>query len=617
MGRLTGGFLYYVDCKHRSLAYANIKTAFGSVFSPREIKKITRRFYRNFGQNIIELFLLPKIDKEYLRHYVTMSGKENVTEAFKHGKGVILMAFHAGSWELSNTICADFVRPFSIIFREQRLPRLNRLLNSYRLRNGCNLIQRNNQTRGIVEALMDNQGIGMTIDQGGARGILVKFFGRNASMATGALRLGLKYGVKILPAFYTRINGPYQKVIIDKPFELVSTGDKDRDIQVNLQELVHVFERLISQYPHEYLWTYKIWKYSAERNVLVLSDNKAGHLRQSQTAVGILEELFKEKGIKANITTLKVEFKTSFARHFLSLSTCFSGKYSCQGCLWCLNKSLKNDTYNELIKIKPDIIISAGASLSPVSYLLSKENRAKSVVLMRPSLLGVKNFDLVIMPQHDRPPKRKNVCVTEGALNLIGQEYLGSKAEEFKKLLTAGCQLSKDPVGLLIGGDTKNFHLDEKTISTVLTQIKMASGELGIDILATTSRRTPDPVEKIVRDELSGFERCKKLVIASLDNPLCTIGGILSLSSIAVVSPESISMISEAVASAAYVVVFDSQKLDRKHKDFLGLFARKGYIYLIDPVELSGVIKQILKKKPAKSLIKDRMSVKEALRKIL
>ena len=219
LARRIGGLLYYLDYKHRAVAYSNIKTAFGAKLSPKQLARLTREFYRNFGQNLIEVFFIPMVNKKYIEKYISFEGLQYVDEAFKKKKGVILLGVHAGSWELSNIICANLGFSFSVFVREQKFTRLNALLNSYRRQKGCKLIERQNQTRQLIEALKNNEAIGLTADQGGSLGELVTFFGKDASMATGALKLALKYDSVILPAYYTRVKGPYIKTVIDRPLK--------------------------------------------------------------------------------------------------------------------------------------------------------------------------------------------------------------------------------------------------------------------------------------------------------------------------------------------------------------------------------------------------------------
>lgn len=623
LGRRLGDLLYYFDVKHKAVAYANIKTAFGAKLTPGQLSTLTREFYRSLGESLMEVFFIPLVDKEYINRHVSIEGFEVINETLKSGKGLILLGVHSGSWELSNIISANFGLTFSIFVRDQRHPRLNNLLNSYRIQRGCKIIQRTNQTRHLIEALKNNEAIGMTIDQGGRTGCPVTFFGKTASMASGAVRLALKFDTPIVPAFYTRIKGPFIKVILEPPVKIKKTGNKEVDMRDNVQEIVSIFERHINKYPKDYLWSYKIWKHSNHRDILILDDARTGHLRQSQAVAGLISDYLKERQIDSSIFIQDVKFRNFFSKNALILSSCFAGKYHCQGCLWCLRTFLERKNYKSLISRKADIIISCGSSVACVNYVLSRENQAKSIVVTRPSILSTKRFDLVVMPRHDQPPKRKNVVVTEGALNLIDEQYLDNCVSEMayriskendKRLAISDKQVI---IGLLIGGDTKNFRLTKEKILEVISQIKSASEKLNADILATTSRRTSKEAEGLLKKELQDYPRCKLLVIANEKNIPEAVGGILGLSSVVIASPESISMVSEAVSSKKYVLVFQESGLNRKHRIFIDYFAKNRYIYLSNGFDLSERIQDVLSRKPKISILKDNRVVMQALSRIL
>ena len=72
LGSLLGDLFYLLDFKHRAVAYNNIKVAFAGKLASCGINRLTRRFYRSFGQNFIEMFFLPKLDKEYIEKYIPL-----------------------------------------------------------------------------------------------------------------------------------------------------------------------------------------------------------------------------------------------------------------------------------------------------------------------------------------------------------------------------------------------------------------------------------------------------------------------------------------------------------------------------------------------------------------
>jgi len=192
LGTRAGDLLYYLNPKLKAKAYANIKTALTETQGPGELSKITRHFFRNFGQNLAEIFFIPSINKDYINKYINISGLENINAALRRGKGIILLSVHAGSWELSNIIASHLGFPFKVLVRQQsKFRRVEKLLNSYRRERNSQIVQRSNQTRLLIESIKNNEAIGMTFDQGGRTGTAVKFFGKEASMASGAIKLAL------------------------------------------------------------------------------------------------------------------------------------------------------------------------------------------------------------------------------------------------------------------------------------------------------------------------------------------------------------------------------------------------------------------------------------------
>jgi len=618
LGRRIGDLIYYFDAKHRTLVFANLKKALGKEMDSGKLYGIVKSFYRKYGQNMIDIFLLPAADIKFIKKYMTVAGRENIDEAFRRGKGVILLAVHAGSWELSNAVCASLGFKFSFFIRQQKWPRLNELLNSYRKQRGCRIIEKEGQLRYLIEALKNNEAVGMTIDQGGKLGSLVDFFGADASIPTGAVRLALKYNSTILPVYYVRHMSSYNKVIIDEPFEITRTGNLEMDVLANTQNLLKVYESWIRDYPDEYLWTYKVWKYSKSRQILVLTDGKTGHLRQSQALARTATEVLEGKGKKVTLNFKEVKFKSNSAKNIFIFKSLFFCKYTNKFKLRALKDALEPDCYNELMAQPADIVISAGSSTALINSVLADINLAKALVIMCPPFyLGAGAFDLIIAPGHDNPPKIKKVAITQGALNLINDEYLKAESESLSKDLNKGVEsFGTNNIGFLIGGDTKDFHLDKGLITDIILQLKKISVGSGNGLLISTSRRTSGEIEELFKSQLANFEKTKLLIIANEFNSPHAVGGILALSEIVIVSPESISMVSEAASSGKCVVVFDS-KVSPKHRRFLNQMHRSGYIYLVKPADLSVFLNNIKTQGSKTKVLKDNLTTREELNKIL
>lgn len=626
IGRRLGDLAWCFDLKHRLRAYSHIKTAFGSERTPGQLRGICRDFYRSFGENAAEMLLIPKMDRDYIRRNVRIHGLEHVQEAFGRGKGVILVAMHAGGWEIANIICASLGFPFSMFVREQKWPRVEKLLNAYRCQKGCRLIKREDEVRQLLRVLKANEATVLTIDQGGKNGTNVSFLGKDASMASGAVRLALKYDAALVPVFPVRVKNSRVDFYVEPAFTLSRSGDEKRDLQDNLQALVRIFEGFIRRWPQSYLWTYRIWKYARQKEVLIISDGKAGHLRQSQALAAEVCAFYRasqqRRAERAQVRTVTLAYRHPLGRAAMAAAGCLSGKYICQGCLRCLEALLAPSCFRELTAVSADVVISAGSAAAPVNYLIARENQAKSLVVMRPALQPLNRFDAVIMPRHDlvnrtRPRLPGNVLVVDGALNLIDEAYLRDNLAALQR----GCGYlgpqSRPVIGILLGGESAHFSLTPRLAERVLRQVKAAAEAIDADVLVTTSRRTSVATEQAVKREMAGYGRCKLLIIANEKNYPFAVGGILAASDIAVVSPESISMVSEAASSKAYTLVFAGGRQGRRHEAFLEGFSRRGFIALEQPEALSSRIENIWYNRPHLMRPDNRSRIQQLLGRIL
>lgn len=627
VGKVVGLLAYYFDMKRRRLAHSNIKKAFSGTKSPKEIKVITKKMFLEYGQNLIELLRMSSMDSVKFSKYVKIEGMENIKESRSLGKGVILLAMHFGSWEMASLFCAMFDYPYKVIVKPQtKHSKLDELLNSYRECGGSIVLSRGMGTRDFVKSLKSNEVIGMVVDQGGRDGTLIPFFGRNASMSVGAIRMGLKLGVPICFSIIIREKGPYHKMIIHKPFDLVETKDVDADVYTNLKNVCRLMEKYIDQNPSSYMWFHKIWKYSDEANISILSDGKTGHLRQSQIVAGKIKQALEERSISGKVRIVDVAFKNRFLSKAFSLLSATVHPFFFHGRLSILRFFLKEESYTDISGIKTDFVVSCGSSVSGVNNLVSRDYDAKSIAILNPGLLSKKRFDLVFLPQHDIKDKKRyrdNITVTKAAPNLINPQYIKEQADLLLQRFSYLKDKVRPKIGVFIGGDSKDMYLNEQRVKVLVRQIKEAANELKAEILLTTSRRTPENVESLLQRELKKDPICPLLILASKDNVPEAVGGILGLSDVVVVSGDSISMVSEAASSGKRTVVFFPEfrkrmfKKKNKHEMFVDKLNAEGYILASDIKNVGDSIYNMAKDKIQNRMLDDSERILNAVRLVI
>jgi len=618
IGRRVGELFAIFNRKRYKIAYANLKAAFGSKYSPKELKRILKRTYANIGQGAVEVFLLPKLDDRYIKKYIKFENFHFAEEALKKGKGFIFLTAHFGTWEISHSALPSIGFAFKPITREQKPYLVNELLNSFRESKGCKILMKGPAVREAIRTLRSNGIVGMIADQdAGKSGIFIKFFNRMASSPRGVMEIALKTGAAIIPGFAIRENGPYVTIKCFKPIELTERGSKEETIKGGFRQYASILEKLIEEYPDQWLWQHRRWKSSPNRDIIILNDGRTGHLRQSEAVLKKIEEIWQKKGylaedIRSRVIDLKC--RKGLCGQLLNLGSNLCHSY-CQGCMNCLRFCLKSDDYSSLMANYGDIIISCGSSIAPVNLLLSRENNAKSIVIMKPPLISLKKFDLAIIAKHDNPPKRENVVVTEGALNVVEKQHL---ERCINKAVDRIGSLRDRVIGLLIGGNTKDSYIDKASISSLLDSLIKVAKERDCDILLTTSRRTSKEAEDLIKAKLNDMDRCKLLVIANEANMEGAVEAILGLSDIVLVSEDSISMVSEAASSDNYTIVFrQSGRSDKKHQKFLRNLSHNNFIDIVDMENIYTTVLGIFDDKPEQRVLDDSSKIEGPLERLL
>ena len=638
IGRRIGDAAYCANTKRRMIAYANLKAAFPGK-SSGELKKINKAHFENLGMNIIELLKLPVMARDYFERHVKLENTDKIRYCLEKGKGVILLTAHFGNWEISSLAVSLNGYTMSVFAREQKYKRLNNLLNEFRQSTGCRVITKGFSVKDIIKTLNNNGIVGMLSDQdAGANGIFINFFNRPASTAQGAIAFSSKTEAEILPSFIRRVGTDKHIARAGDPFELVNTGNKERDTKENLQKITDILEDYVRKFPEQWLWSHKRWKSTPQRSVIVLTDGKAGHLNQAMGTAEMTEHALcsrlearkiKEKPV-VKICVSEVKFKNKFTKMLLNISSIFASK-RCQGCLRCLEFCLTKESFENLKNRYADIIISCGSSAAAVNIFLKYENNAKNIIIMKPGMGRDKKVDLIILPRHDvlqttlrlrsgqasdERRTMKNILITEGAPNRITQEAMGKAVDGLKAQLGAG-QVSRKGIGLLIGGDAKGFKLIKEDVRKAVDEVIKISEEKALDIFLSTSRRTPPEIDELLKEKLSRNKRCKLLIIANEKNIEGAAPAILGLSDIIVISQESMSMISEAASSGKHVIVFRRGEKDTKYGSMVSNLEKNGYIYTARPEEIYNKIKEILETRPEVRRLDDREKIIERLKGIM
>jgi len=206
----------------------------------------------------------------------------------------------------------------------------------------------------------------------------------------------------------------------------------------------------------------------------------------------------------------------------------------------------------------PDLILGAGHATHWGLLMLARQHRARSVVLMKPSL-PLRWFDLCVVPEHDFGTKRlpPNVVATMGALNRVG------------------CKGAKRRKGglLLVGGPSATHDWDEAGMLERLAAV--VAGSAPGHWCLTTSRRTPPAMLGLLRGRRRQVE-----VLSHEQTNRQWLPARLGDAAEVWVTEDSVSMVYEALSSGARVGLLPVPRKTGDSRVLRGLqaLAERGYV---------------------------------------
>ena len=293
------------------------------------------------------------------------------------------------------------------------------------------------------------------------------------------------------------------------------------------------------------------------KQILVLSDGRAGHFNQSLAVAEAIKEI-------ENVEVHYVEVKVKKLGKYLlrTLLNTSLGQKLCKGAHFVKLIPLfyQGYTWDQ----KPDIIISAGKDTSLLNALLALNYGSKNFFIGHPKKLDHHLFTAILTVLdlgYD------NQIVLDVAPT---RSYSGDLNEFAKKY---NFDLQSEYYTLLIGGNGSGYQYEEEDIEQLLNFVNTTADK--VKWLVTTSRRTPVAYEEKMQKEMKA-----ECFIAYHKDPQKVVAGFLELSSAVFVTEESASMVSEGVASRKPVVTLipKHHHADRNYAEILDKFQKEGRI---------------------------------------
>jgi mitochondrial fission protein ELM1 len=219
--------------------------------------------------------------------------------------------------------------------------------------------------------------------------------------------------------------------------------------------------------------------------------------------------------------------------------------------------------------VKPPEPLAIGCGGKAAAVLAALKRRGKLTVQIQHPRMDPRKFDLVVVTKHDELTG-PNVIVTRTALHRATQERLAAAKAEWADRLA---HLPRPLVAVLVGGSNGRFRLEAAEGAALAAQLAGIMQTEHAGMAVTPSRRTPPAVTAALRDTLTPLGAM--VWDEEGDNPYF---GLLAHADAIVVTADSVSMVSEAVATAAPVLLAELPGRSRRIGAFLDGLKAEGRV---------------------------------------
>jgi len=256
IGRGLGRLAWWTHADARRVTETNIRLCLPELTSAEQ-QQLARQSLSHTGMTTLEIPLMWEWPVEKCLALIRETeGLELVDEAVASGRGLVLLAPHLGSWELTGLFFSSRYR-MAALYSPPHLRELEDYMIRVRGRMGSELV------RGDRRGLMRLMGI---LREGGVAGILpdqspatpnnayAPFFGIEVRTMTLVNKLLRKTGAGALMVYAERLPGARGfRLVVTRP----EPGLEDADPVVAATALNLSVEALVRRAPQQYQWEYK------------------------------------------------------------------------------------------------------------------------------------------------------------------------------------------------------------------------------------------------------------------------------------------------------------------------------------------------------------------------
>ncbi|GGY14338.1 lysophospholipid acyltransferase family protein [Paludibacterium paludis] len=260
LGALLGHLTYRASRGYRARLNDNLKAS-KICQTYQVLPGLVKQAAGETGKGAVELAIAWCRSPEAIARLVKRcEGWEHVEASLARGHGIVFVTPHLGSYDIAGRYISHRL-PFGLtaMYRPPKLAWLEPVMNAGRARgNGKTAPATGAGVRTLMKALKSGEATIILPDQvpGNGEGVWAPFFGRPAYTMTLVPRLAQVDKVDVLMFVGERLPRGQGFAVHIRPMAASFSGDREADAAVLNREV----ERLIREFPAQYLWSYNRYK---------------------------------------------------------------------------------------------------------------------------------------------------------------------------------------------------------------------------------------------------------------------------------------------------------------------------------------------------------------------
>jgi len=251
--------LCYIIKYRRKVVFQNLQNSFPEK-SVQELNAISRKFYSNLTDTILETLIIPSLTKEQLNKKVRQKNIELPLQYLRNGQSILVLTGHQCNWEwllLSSSVLSEY--SVDAIYRPLKSKNSDLFFLKMRSKFGANLIPMKDTLRSIIKRKDITRGIAMVADQtppGGEIQYWTKFLNQDTPFFVGADKIARTMS---FPVFYLSMKR-IKRGFYETKFELLAAPPFPEEKFSLVEKYAKALEKTIIESPSDWLWSHKRWK---------------------------------------------------------------------------------------------------------------------------------------------------------------------------------------------------------------------------------------------------------------------------------------------------------------------------------------------------------------------